>query len=102
MKSGGTATAEAAAIPAPRTGIIDCDLHPDVRNAQEIRERMPAPFKDRWKRGGRGFFRNPVHVTVWMPYHRTAAIPSSCFSSSWKNLFRKIVDAGGVPWACPT
>jgi predicted TIM-barrel fold metal-dependent hydrolase len=56
-------TAAAAAGAAKRTGIIDCDVHPDVRSPDEINDRMPEPFKGRFKRGGRGFFHNPVRAT---------------------------------------
>src|SRR5262245_44383680 len=44
-----------------RTGIIDCDVHPSPRSADEIREYMQPPFRDRYSGGGRGFFGNPVH-----------------------------------------
>lgn len=46
---------------APRTGIIDCDVHPGPRSNDEIKAHLPQPFRDRWNGGGRGFFGNPVH-----------------------------------------
>src|SRR4051812_48034415 len=47
--------------PPPRTGIIDCDVHPGPKSPAEIKEHMRMPFRDRWNGGGRGFFGNPVH-----------------------------------------
>ena len=55
------ASALAAAISGPRTGIIDGDVHPGPRSNDEIRAHMPQPFRDRWNGGGRGFFGNPMH-----------------------------------------
>lgn len=49
-------------VPTKRAGIIDCDVHPDPRSADEINARMPHPYKGRFKRGGRGFFHNPVRA----------------------------------------
>jgi predicted TIM-barrel fold metal-dependent hydrolase len=46
---------------ATRTGIIDCDVHPLPRSADDIRAYMPMPWRDRYRGGGRGFFDNPVH-----------------------------------------
>ncbi|MBO7743382.1 amidohydrolase [Paenibacillus sp. MWE-103] len=44
-----------------RTGIIDCDVHPYPRNAEEIRSYMKQPWRERYNGGGRGFYGNPVH-----------------------------------------
>lgn len=44
-----------------RVGIIDCDVHPGPRGADEIKSYMKSPFRDRYSGGGRGFFGNPVH-----------------------------------------
>ncbi len=46
---------------ATRRGIVDCDVHPSPRGADEIRGYMPMPWRDRYSGGGRGFFGNPVH-----------------------------------------
>ncbi len=46
---------------ATRHGIVDCDVHPSPRGADEIRSYMPMPWRDRYGGGGRGFFGNPVH-----------------------------------------
>lgn len=44
-----------------RTGLIDCDVHPYPRNAEEIRSYMQQPWRGRYNGGGRGFYGNPVH-----------------------------------------
>lgn len=44
-----------------RTGLVDCDVHPMPRSADEIRQYLPMPWRDRYTAGGRGFFGNPVH-----------------------------------------
>ena len=43
-----------------REGIIDTDVHPSPRDLDEIRRHMRAPWRDRYKGGGRGFYGNPV------------------------------------------
>lgn len=49
-------------ISAPRrTGIIDCDVHTFPTSIDEIKARLPQPWRDRYGGGGRGFFGNPVH-----------------------------------------
>ncbi|HUT76282.1 MAG TPA: hypothetical protein VM285_01255, partial [Polyangia bacterium] len=45
----------------PRPGIVDVDVHPVPRSVDEIRERMPMPFRDLYKGERRSFFNNPVH-----------------------------------------
>jgi uncharacterized protein len=44
-----------------RTGIIDCDVHTFPTSIDEIKARLPRPWRDRYGGGGRGFFGNPVH-----------------------------------------
>ena len=44
-----------------RTGIVDCDVHVYPRSNDEIKGRLPMPWRDRYGGGGRGFFGNPVH-----------------------------------------
>lgn len=44
-----------------REGIVDVDVHPVPRSADEIRERMEMPFRDRYQGERRSFFNNPVH-----------------------------------------
>jgi predicted TIM-barrel fold metal-dependent hydrolase len=44
-----------------RTGIIDCDVHTFPTSIDEIKARLPQPWRDRYSGGGRGFFGNPVH-----------------------------------------
>lgn len=46
----------------PRHGIVDVDVHPYPRSADDIRQYMERPWRDRFKDDRRGpFFRNPVH-----------------------------------------
>jgi uncharacterized protein len=45
----------------PRTGIIDCDVHTFPTSIEEIKARLPQPWRDRYGGGGRGFFGNPAH-----------------------------------------
>src|SRR6266700_7857798 len=52
---------EAVAKKTSRSGIIDCDVHPSPRNADEIRSYLKPHWRDRYHGGGRGFFGNPVH-----------------------------------------
>jgi predicted TIM-barrel fold metal-dependent hydrolase len=44
-----------------KVGIVDCDVHVFPRSIDEIKQRMPEPFRSRYKGGGRGFFGNPAH-----------------------------------------
>ncbi len=44
-----------------RQGIVDCDVHVYPRSADEIKQYLPMPWRDRYGGGGRGFFGNPVH-----------------------------------------
>ena len=53
-------SAASPASPA-RTGIVDCDVHVYPRSNDEIKGRLPMPWRDRYGGGGRGFFGNPVH-----------------------------------------
>ncbi len=46
-----------------REGIVDCDVHPSPRGAEDIKQHMPMPWRDLYKGGGRGFFSNPMHTT---------------------------------------
>jgi len=56
-----SAPAGASAADRRRTGIIDVDVHPVPRSPDEIRARMPMPWRDRFKGERRSFFLNPVH-----------------------------------------
>ncbi len=47
--------------PPSRAGIIDVDVHPVPRSADDIRQYMPMPFRDRYQGERRSFFNNPVH-----------------------------------------
>ncbi len=44
-----------------REGIVDVDVHPVPSSVDQIRERMPMPFRDRYQGERRSFFNNPVH-----------------------------------------
>jgi uncharacterized protein len=44
-----------------RPGIVDVDVHPVPRNADEIRQYMPMPWRDRYQGERRSFYNNPVH-----------------------------------------
>ncbi len=44
-----------------RAGIVDCDVHVFPHNIDEIKSRMPMPWRDLYKGAARGFFGNPVH-----------------------------------------
>lgn len=44
-----------------RPGIVDVDVHPVPRSADEIREHMPMPWRERYQGERRAFFNNPVH-----------------------------------------
>ncbi len=44
-----------------RAGIVDCDVHVFPRNIDEIKSRMPMPWRDLFKGAARGFFGTPVH-----------------------------------------
>jgi uncharacterized protein len=46
-----------------REGIVDCDVHPSPRSAEDIEQHMSMPWRDLYKGGGRGFFNNPAHTT---------------------------------------
>jgi predicted TIM-barrel fold metal-dependent hydrolase len=60
-----TDTAEIGARPAvgraARQGIIDVDVHPTPRSADEIRHYMSMPWRDRYSGERREFYNNPVH-----------------------------------------
>ena len=40
---------------------MDVDVHPTPRSVDEIRDRMPMPWRDRYTGERRSFFNNPVH-----------------------------------------
>lgn len=44
-----------------RPGIVDCDVHPGPVSADEIRDYLPMPWRDRYQGGVRAFFTNPIH-----------------------------------------
>jgi len=51
-------------VPRPvstRSGIVDVDVHPVPRDADEIRRHMPMPFRERYRGERRAFFNNPIH-----------------------------------------
>jgi predicted TIM-barrel fold metal-dependent hydrolase len=53
---------EAAPVaPTTRPGILDVDVHPVPRSADEIRQYMPMPFRDRYRGERRAFYNNPIH-----------------------------------------
>jgi uncharacterized protein len=57
-----TATAEKmTGVQSSRHGIIDTDVHPIPRSADEIRQYMPMPFRERFVGARFGFFSNPMH-----------------------------------------
>lgn len=47
--------------PAVHPGIVDADVHPVPRSAEEIRGYMPMPWRDRYQGERRSFYNNPVH-----------------------------------------
>lgn len=49
------------AAPQRREGIVDVDVHPVPRSVDEIRERLPMPWRDRYQGERRSFFNNPGH-----------------------------------------
>jgi uncharacterized protein len=44
-----------------RPGIVDVDVHPVPRSADEIRRYLPMPWRERYQGERRAFFNNPVH-----------------------------------------
>jgi predicted TIM-barrel fold metal-dependent hydrolase len=44
-----------------RPGIVDVDVHPVPRSADEIRRHLPMPWRDRYAGERRAFFNNPIH-----------------------------------------
>ncbi|MEJ2887377.1 amidohydrolase family protein [Actinomycetospora aeridis] len=42
--------------------IIDTDVHPNPRNADEIRKHLPAPWRDGFAMPRRPFYHNPIHA----------------------------------------
>ncbi len=55
------ATQEVREKTSGHTGIVDCDVHPYPAHADEIRQYLPMPWRDRFGSVGRGFYGNPVH-----------------------------------------
>ncbi|MEP6954741.1 MAG: amidohydrolase family protein [Solirubrobacteraceae bacterium] len=55
------ASAAADAVPVMRPGIVDVDVHPLPRDADEIRGHLAMPWRDRYHGERRSFFNNPVH-----------------------------------------
>lgn len=44
-----------------RNGIIDCDVHSRPHGADELREYLGLPWRDRFRGGGRPYYGNPQH-----------------------------------------
>ena len=80
---------------AARTGIVDCDVHPQPRSVDEIRQYMPMPWRDLYKGGGRGFFSNPAHGN-----RLDAVPPGGGTPGSDPDLMREqLIDQYGVAYA---
>jgi hypothetical protein len=81
--------------PVARTGIVDCDVHPLPRNADEIRAYMPMPWRDRYRGGGRGFFDNPIHGVRLDSRPPDGGQPAS----NPDFLREQLINAYGMPYA---
>jgi uncharacterized protein len=89
-----TAERETAPRSAPRTGIVDVDVHPVPTSPDEIRTRMPMPWRDRYQGERRSFFNNPMHGT------RLDSVPAEGPAGSDPALTRsQLIDEHGVAYA---
>ena len=78
-----------------RQGIVDVDVHPVPSSVDEIRERMPMPFRDRYQGERRSFFNNPVHGS-----RLDAVPPGGGPKGSDPDFLRKqLIDEYGVAYA---
>src|ERR1051326_990091 len=78
-----------------RSGIIDCDIHPFPRNADEIRSYMKQPWRDRYRGEGRGLYLNPVHG-----YRLDFVPPKGGHEGSDQAFLRaQLIDAYGIAYA---
>jgi predicted TIM-barrel fold metal-dependent hydrolase len=78
-----------------RTGIIDVDVHPVPRGADEIRAYMPMPWRERYQGERRSFFNNPVHGS------RLDSVPpgGGAKGSDPDFMREQLIDAYGVAYA---
>jgi predicted TIM-barrel fold metal-dependent hydrolase len=77
-----------------RSGIVDVDVHPVPRSPEEIKARMPMPWRDRYQGERRSFFNNPAHGT------RLDSVPSDGPAGSDASLLRsQLIDEYGVAYA---
>jgi hypothetical protein len=78
-----------------RTGIIDVDVHPVPRRADEIRAYMPMPWRERYQGERRSFFNNPVHGS------RLDSVPlgGGAKGSDPDFMREQLIDAYGVAYA---
>jgi uncharacterized protein len=86
---------QAMSVPSEtRSGIVDVDVHPVPRSADEIKARMPMPWRDRYQGERRSFFNNPVHGT------RLDSVPANGPAGSDPSLMRsQLIDEYGVAYA---
>jgi uncharacterized protein len=90
--------AKTAPAPQPhptRPGIVDVDVHPVPRDVDEIRERMPMPWRDLYQGERRSFFNNPAHGS------RLDSVPpdGGPKGSDPDFLRRQLLDEYGVAYA---
>ncbi|MCU6796538.1 amidohydrolase [Paenibacillus sp. WQ 127069] len=78
-----------------KQGIVDCDVHVYPKHADELKQYMPQPWRDRYKPGGRGFYENPGHGS------RLDAIPPGGGGTGTDPAFlrKQLIDEYGVDHA---
>jgi predicted TIM-barrel fold metal-dependent hydrolase len=77
-----------------RSGIVDVDVHPVPKSADEIKARMSMPWRDRYQGERRSFFNNPVHGT------RLDSVPAEGPAGSDPSLMRsQLIEEFGVAYA---
>jgi uncharacterized protein len=90
-----TPAALAASDAAIRPGIVDCDVHPVPRSADEIRQYMDMPWRERYQGERRAFYNNPIHGS------RLDSVPAGGGpkGSDPELLREQLIDEYGVAYA---
>jgi predicted TIM-barrel fold metal-dependent hydrolase len=89
-----TSEEAAATVPETRKGLVDVDVHPVPKSADEIKARMSMPWRDRYQGERRAFYNNPVHGT------RLDSVPAEGPAGSDPKLMRsQLIDEYAVAYA---